>query len=103
MFLGKIFVVISTVLLCYLMLTHWEKAESTISTPYATCFVAGVFGYGIAAIFMSVFSFASDTILQCFLVDEELGLDGRPSLNRPPILNDFIDKAKGGTRTGCCC
>lgn len=63
---------------------------------------AGILAYGIAAIFMSVFSFASDTILQCLLVDEEMGLDGKPALNRPPILNDFIDKAKGGKK-GCCC
>ena len=51
---------------------------------------------------MSVFSFASDSILQCFLLDEELGAQGkgRPPGNRPPIMNDFIAKADG--KGGCC-
>jgi hypothetical protein len=38
--------------------------------------------------FMSVYSFASDTILQAFLVDEELN---RPDGNRPAIMNEFIE------------
>ena len=37
---------------------------------------------------MSVFSFASDTILQAFLVDEELA---RPDGMRPAIMNQFIE------------
>jgi len=40
--------------------------------------------------FMSVFSFASDTILQSFLVDEELG---RPDGMRPAIMNQFVEGA----------
>jgi len=37
---------------------------------------------------VSVFSFASDTILQCLFVDEELVQSaGRPAGNRPPIMN----------------
>jgi len=53
---------------------------------------------------MSVFSFASDTVLQCFFLDEELGDDGkgRPPGNRPPLMNDFIERAKGGKRCCCC-
>ena len=37
--------------------------------------------------FMSMFSMVSDTLLQCFLVDEELD---RGDGNRPAIMNDFI-------------
>jgi len=39
---------------------------------------------------MGVFSFASDTILQSFLVDEELN---RPDGSRPAIMNQFIEGA----------
>ena len=38
----------------------------------------------IGHMFMGVYSFASDTILQSFLVDEELK---RPDGNRPQIMN----------------
>jgi hypothetical protein len=105
MFLGKLFIICSTVLICYLMLTEWKEISEEISTPYAPCFVAGLIGYVIGSVFMSVFSFASDTILQCFLLDEELGADGggRPPSNRPPIMNDFISKAAGGNKGCCCC
>lgn len=37
---------------------------------------------------MSVYSFASDTILQCFMVDEELK---RPDGLRPAELNAVMD------------
>jgi len=42
---------------------------------------------------MSVFSFASDTILQSFMVDEELK---RPGGNRPAIMNDLIEGMDAG-------
>lgn len=63
MFLGKLFIICATVLITYLMLTKWPEASNAIATPYAPCFVSGVIGYVIGAVFMSVFSFASDTIM----------------------------------------
>ena len=45
------------------MLTKWPKPEYAVSTPYAPCVVAAVIGYAIGSLFMTVFSFASDTIL----------------------------------------
>jgi hypothetical protein len=73
MFLGRIFIICLTVVICYLQMTKWPKVVAETSSPYFPCVVAGLIGYLIGAIFMSIFSFASDTILQCFLLDEELG------------------------------
>jgi len=103
MFLGRLFIICLTVILAYLQMTKWEKVRSTTSSPYFPCLIAGFIGYLIGAIFMSIFSFASDTILQCFLLDEELGAQGkgRPESNRPPLMNDFIEKATAGGK-GCC-
>ena len=103
MFLGRLFIICLTVILAYLQMTKWEKVRSTTSSPYFPCLIAGFIGYLIGAIFMSIFSFASDTILQCFLLDEELGAQGkgRPESNRPPLMNDFIAKATAGGK-GCC-
>lgn len=85
------------------MLDQWPYFNERVSSPYFPCIVAGIIGFLIGAIFMSVFSFAADTVLQCFFLDEELGDGkGRPPNNRPPIMNDFITKASGGSK-GCCC
>ena len=93
MFLGKLFVMISSCLICYLMLTEWEKPADVVQTPYGTCLVVIIVAYLISSIFMSVFSFASDAIFQSFILDEELGPEGRPPQNRPPVMNSFISKA----------
>lgn len=49
---------------------------------------AALIGIVIGQMFMSVYSFASDTVLQAFMVDEELGRDDSA---RPAIMNQFID------------
>jgi hypothetical protein len=46
--------------------------------------VAALEGFIIGVMFMNIFSFASDTILQSFMVDEELN---RPEGNRPKIMD----------------
>ena len=78
MFLGKAFVIISSCLICYLMLTEWEEPAQLVQTPYGACIVVAIIAYLIASIFMSVFSFASDAIFQSFILDEELGPENRP-------------------------
>lgn len=50
--------------------------------------IGGFIGLIIGSMFMSVYSFSSDTILQCYMVDEELD---RPDGNRPAIMNQFIE------------
>ena len=95
MFIGRAFIICCTVAICYVQMTQWPAVRESVSSPYFPCIVAAIIGLLIGAIFMSVFSFASDTILQCFLLDEELGAQGkgRPPGNRPPLMNDFIEKA----------
>ena len=102
MFLGKLFIVCANAAICYALLLYWNTPKKEITSPYFPCIVAGIIGYVVGAIFMSVFSFASDTILQCFLLDEELTEQGkgRPPGNRPPIMNAFIANLNGN---GCCC
>lgn len=104
MFLGRLFIICVTVLVCYLQMTEWPQVKEQVSSPYFPCIVAAIIGFLVGAIFMSVFSFSCDTILQCFLLDEELGEQGkaRPESNRPPLMNEFIAKASGG-KGGCCC
>mmetsp|Transcript_23391 Transcript_23391/g.23015 ORF Transcript_23391/g.23015 Transcript_23391/m.23015 type:complete len:177 (-) Transcript_23391:37-567(-) len=103
MFVGKLFIVCSTALVSYAILETWDYVGDQISTPYGPVFVVVVIAYVVGAVYMSVYSFASDAILQCFLYDEELAaLANRPAGNRPPIMNSFIDDPRR-KKTGCCC
>lgn len=63
MFLGRIFIVCLTVAVCYLQMTQWPQVKANTSSPYFPCIIAGIIGFLIGAIFMSIFSFAADTIL----------------------------------------
>ena len=105
MFLGKLFIVAGNGLLMYLALTQWQQAKDEVSSPYFPIAVACIVGYIVGAVFMSIFSFSSDTILQCFFLDEELGeRNKRPRGNRPPEMEGFVEKATGGGGCcGCCC
>jgi len=86
MFLGKLFVISLTGLICYLIIVQAETPGESISSPWFPVIVTCIIAYLIGSGFMSVVSFSMDTILQCFLLDEEMLQrgKGRPSSNRPP-------------------
>ena len=93
--LGVAFIAAVNGLVVYAML-HYIPAYKGLAQNWIAPAVVGVLqGVLIGGMFMSVFSFASDTILQSFLVDEELG---RPDGMRPAIMNQFIEgvEDKGG-------
>lgn len=87
MTLGKLLITVVTGYLCYYMLENNEEYSTKINSWIGPVIVSGILAYYISNLFLSVFSFSADTILQCFLVDEELK---RPESNRPPSLNKFI-------------
>jgi len=105
LFLGKLFIACATAAACFAALTYWDKPAEEIASPYFPCFVALVIGYVIGSIYLSVFSFAADTVLQCFLVDEELAAKGtkRPESNRPPTMEGFVAEISKDGKKGCCC
>lgn len=47
-----------------------------MTSPIPTTVVCGIIALAIAYVFMSIFSFSSDAILQSFLLDEETGFRG---------------------------
>lgn len=77
----------------YAML-HYVPIYTGLVSNWIVPVVIGLMeGMLIGGIFMSVYSFASATILQAFLVDEELN---RPDGNRPAIMNEFIESFNDG-------
>ena len=87
MFLGKLFIIVGCCVSTYLILDRVEYFYKALSGfPVGPMAASAVIGYFVGSVFMSVFSFSSDTILQCFLLDEEMTLMNkpRPNNNRPP-------------------
>ena len=88
MVIGVMFIACLNGLLVYALL-HYVPDYIGLASNWITPVAVGVIqGFVIGTMFMSVYSFASDTILQAFLVDEELN---RPDGNRPAIMNEFIE------------
>jgi len=85
--LGKIMITLATGYVCYYILNNNEEYSTKINSWMGPVAVSAILAYYVSNLFLSVFSFSADTILQCFLVDEELK---RPESNRPPSLNKFI-------------
>mgnify|MGYP000889056420 CR=1 FL=1 len=50
------------------------RAMVEVSSPYAPLFVIFLFAWMIAAIFIEIFDTGANTILQCYLLDREVGL-----------------------------
>lgn len=85
--LGVAFIACVNGLLIYCLL-HYAPAFEGLTKNWVPPVVVGLLeGALIGTMFMSVFGFASDTILQAFLVDEELN---RPAGNRPRMLDQFV-------------
>lgn len=96
MFLGKCVIVISTGFLGFLIIYVWPWINDNISSPFLAVLVIMIIAYVISSFFMSVYSVASNTILQCFLLDNELAKarnGGEPD-HRPDSLEPFIRLSK---------
>lgn len=78
MFFGCIFISATICSSTYLFLTNYDGLD--ITSPIPTTVVMGVISVAISYLFLSIFSFSQDAILQSFLLDEELRLMGN---NRP--------------------
>lgn len=86
--LGVCFIGGANGLVVYSFLHYVPQFKGLTQNWIAPVVIGMLQGVIIGGMFMSVFSFASDTILQCFLVDEELN---RPDGMRPAIMNQFIE------------
>jgi len=70
MFIAKFFIAIMTTLVSYFLLGAMVK----VSDPYGPLFVIFLLSYMVATIFIEIFDTGANTILQCYLLDTEVGL-----------------------------
>ena len=79
-FMGKAGVVAGTVFVCELMMTNSESEDSTrLNPPYAPLVLCGLAGALTVVLVMSVYETAIDTIMMCFLEDEDENTGEKPS------------------------
>ena len=72
MFLGKVVITMGNTLIGYVIITQWPKISDKINSPLAPLMIVLILSYVVASLFMSLYSTASISILQCFLTDVEL-------------------------------
>ena len=91
-FLGIAFIGAANGLIVYAML-HYVPAYKGITRNWMPPVFIGILeGFLIGKIFMSMFGFSADTILQAYLLDETLN---RPESQRPMFMAEFAESAKG--------
>jgi len=89
---GKVFISALTALGAYLVITKVEKFKEEVYSPVIPTLVVLVFAYGIGNVFMTVYGMASETILACFVLDEELNKKkNAPPRHCPESLRGFLD------------
>lgn len=105
--LGKGIISIISTYAGYMIVTHASKWADQIHSPVFPTIIFLLISFLIAEIFMSVYGMACDTILHCFLCDEEIcAKAGRGPIHSPEILKDFMDKErknKDDEKSCCCC
>lgn len=69
--IGKLFIIVVDVIICYEILISVEPYKSELTSAFLPCILIFFIGYAIATIFMSVYGMGIDSILMCFLYDEE--------------------------------
>ena len=90
--LGKMTIASVTTLIGFFIIKNWPEIDEQLESPVFPLVIIFMIAYVIGAIFISVFSTSSNTILQCFLVDTDISQQkGREAaLHRPPSLEAFI-------------
>jgi solute carrier family 44 (choline transporter-like protein), member 2/4/5 len=104
MFLGKWVITLAASYIGYMLITRVSTWKDSIHSPIFPTVVFILLSYSISGLFMSVYGMACDTILQCFLADEELSSRNRGApAHSPQLLMDFMGKERQKDHTARCC
>ena len=103
MFFGKVLIVLGSAFFGYMLITRWDRYDDKLTSPFLPTIVFCIIAYLIAALFMIVYGMATDTILHCFIADEELNSsDGRGAYHAPEPLREFMGIEKDKKDVPCC-
>jgi len=88
MFIAKFFIATATVMISFFIMNAMVKVDSV----YSPLFAIFLFSYIIATIFIEIFDTGANTILQCYLLDREVGLCNDEHI--PRALTKFFSDAE---------
>lgn len=101
MFIAKICISVFSVV-ASLLIMMWSLPPNSLANPAMPALFILLIAYVIAGIFVSVFDAASNTLLQCYLVDDDIRKQGKGKLDTkhiPAQLTKFLvaheDDTKG--------
>ena len=76
LFLGKLFIVGAATASSYAIMLNVEPWRAEIQTIYFPLLLVAVLSYFISTVFMQVYSSTMDTIIMCFIADEQMAKAG---------------------------
>ena len=86
MWVGKLTICTISGWIAYLIIVNSSALQNQVYSPVFPIIVVVFIAYMIAAVFLSVFSFSSTTILHCFILDSELSEKGKGNTHTPASL-----------------
>lgn len=92
--LGKAVIAGGATFIGYLCVEYWLEKEVDLNNSFVPLIVFFVATYVIATVFLNVYSMGADTILQCFLLDEELNRGAGGANARPPAMKGLVKELK---------
>jgi hypothetical protein len=87
--LGFLIITLSTVFIGFQLIT---VSGLQLNSPYGACAIYLIEGWVCGALVMNVFGLGVDTVLQCFVADEEI--NGVVGEHTPPELTSFLQDNK---------
>lgn len=93
-FIGKLFISLGTVLVCYLIFTNMDPYMTEMTSTFWPLVFIFIISFTVGIIFLAVYSMAIDCILLCFLHDEEdaKGKGNEKPAHCPDTLAKFFEE-----------
>jgi len=92
---GKCFIAAISTLVGFLIITKASKYEDHIYSPFIPTALMFIFSFTVGSLFLNIYGMAADTILACFVLDEEIQKKrNAPPLHCPASLRSFMNKHK---------
>jgi choline transporter-like protein 2/4/5 len=92
-FVGNLFI-ISLTSICFYLLIQYTSFRAGITNPYLLTALVALISLLISMVFIYVFSSAMDTILICFILDEQvqkaLGGNSAKAIRAPPEIAELL-------------
>ena len=89
---GRMFITAATAGIGWVMITYWY--ENKIHSPILPIIAIIIIGYVIGGLIMNVFTVAVSSVLQCFLIDEEVHSEAGGAKFTPTQLEAYLQSQK---------